>query len=352
MEDRKKTGVDWWKKPEHLKDHPKESSNNERRAPKARATVGRRGRVSRPKAPVTLESMSKRVAKHGLIIVGVVVLIALLAHFALTTLTRHGARRTVPQFESLSMVDAERLAANYELNLVINDSLYAPQYAGGIVLDQLPESGSVVKPGRSIYVTVNAMQQKLVPVPYVAERSLRQAKNMLDVSGLSISQLIYREDLATNYVLEQSYNNNLITLDSKMKAPVGSGITLVVGRQEGALTIVPQLLGLSLREAKSALWESGLNVGAVELESGIDITNESQAMVMMQSVVSESECELGSVVSLSLTLSQSSVDSAIKAQVKAKLEAQEMLEMERALTDSLEQILRDLDAKEKRGLFD
>ena len=40
-------------------------------------------------------------------------------------------------------------------------------------------------------------------MPYVAGRSLRQAKNMLEVAGLGIEQIVYRPDLATNYVLEE-----------------------------------------------------------------------------------------------------------------------------------------------------
>ena len=73
-----------------------------------------------------------------------------------------------------------------------------------VVLDQLPEKGVEVKPGRTIYVTINSFSQKRVPVPYVAGRSLRQAKNMLEIAGLEIAELVYRPDMATNYVLEEA----------------------------------------------------------------------------------------------------------------------------------------------------
>ncbi len=284
MAENQKEGADWWQKPEHLQE--------KKRTPRSK----------RPKAPITVESMSKRLLKHGVIILVGVVSLAACSHFILTWATRHDARRTVPQFESLLLHDAERLAKSHDLNLVINDSLYAPIYAGGTVLDQLPEQGSVVKPGRSIYITINSTQQKMVPVPYVAGRSLRQAKNMLDIAELTIARLIYEPDLATNYVLAQSYDDRPIEKGSEVSAPIGSGITLYVGMQADKMAVIPKLLGLTLKDAKSALWESGLNVGEVKLEKGIDLSNQTLARVDAQDIFAEEEYPLGSEVSISLTL--------------------------------------------------
>ncbi len=316
-----KEGLDWWRKPEHLQEKP-----SQKRVPRSK----------RPKAPITVESMSKRVIKHSVIIVVLVVSLAACSHFLLTWGTRHGARRTVPQFESLSQQDAERLAKSNDLHIVINDSLYAPQYAGGIILDQLPEQGTVVKPGRAIYVTVNATQKKMVPVPYVAGRSLRQAKNMLDIAGLTIEKLVYQPDLATNYVLTQYLDKSKITEGSKQKAPMGSGVILYVGREADKNTIIPKLLGLTLRDAKSAIWESGLNVGDVKLEEGIDLSNQSMARVMSQSVVAESQSSFGREVSISLTLDQEKVNAQLKIYDKEKLERLKAREAEMEALEAAE----------------
>lgn len=120
------------------------------------------------------------------------------------------------------------------------------------MLDQLPEGGVEVKPGRTVYITINAFRQKQVPVPYVAGRSLRQAKNMLEIAGLEIERLVYRPDIATNYVLEEYCDNRPVRPESKIEAEAGSGVTLYVGVQTGdSLTIVPQVIGATLRQAKS-----------------------------------------------------------------------------------------------------
>ena len=130
-------------------------------------------------------------------------LLSLAAHVAMQFGTRHSARRTVPDFTGIPYELAERMAAERSLKLHVNDSLFVPAYDGGTVLDQLPEGGTEVKPGRTVYLTINSYRQKSVEVPYVAERSLRQAKNMLEIAGLEIAELIYKPDMATNYVLEQ-----------------------------------------------------------------------------------------------------------------------------------------------------
>ena len=124
-----------------------------------------------------------------------------------------------------------------------------------------------MKPGRTVYITINSFRQKMVPVPYVAGRSLRQAKNMLEIAGLEIAELIYRPDMATNYVLEEYCEGKPVTPTTRMEAEMGSGVTLYVGVEDGyGTTIVPRLVGLPLAQAKGRLWELGLNVGRVDFD--------------------------------------------------------------------------------------
>lgn len=141
--------------------------------------------------------------KHLFIIVCVLLVLGVATHLLLLLGTRHSAHRTVPDLTGIPLEEALGEARRQGLEIIVNDSLYVPAYDGGVVLDQLPEKGVGVKPGRKVYVTINSYRQKMVTVPYVAGRSLRQAKNMLEVAGLGIEQIVYRPDLATNYVLEE-----------------------------------------------------------------------------------------------------------------------------------------------------
>ena len=171
------------------------------------------------------------------------------------------------------------------------------------MLDQLPHEGTQVKGGRTVYVTINSFSQKKVEVPYVAGRSLRQAKNMLEIAGLEIDRLVYQPDMATNYVLEQRVDGRPIEAGTKRQIEMGSGVTLYVGVAEGdSVVVVPKVIGVSLREAKSRLWEQGFNVGAVVFDEGIDLLNQKDARVYGQQPVQGYATVVGSEVGLRLTL--------------------------------------------------
>ena len=280
------------------------------------------------------------VVYHAVLIVGVVVAILILSSVMMNIITRHGMHRTVPDFTGVRIGDAEAIAKDERLQIIVNDSLFVPAYEGGIVLDQLPKSGAEVKAGRKIYVTINSFRQKMVQVPYVAGRSLRQAKNMLEVAGLEIDKLIYEEDIATNYVLAVEVEGRKLQPESKVEIEMGEGVTLRVGvEQEKNSTIVPKAIGQSLSTAKSRLWEQGLNIGQVNFDEGINLLNQKDARVYRQSLGHNSGAKLGDAVSLWLTLDEKKVESNSAASDKRATELEEeRLEAEQALRDSLEMV--------------
>lgn len=271
-----------------------------------------------------------------------VVLISLLvlSYIALAVGTRHGMRRTVPDFTGLGLKDAQYYAEKRGLKLIINDSLYVPAYPGGMVLEQLPKGGVDVKEGRKIYITINSFAQKKLPMPYVAGRSLRQAKNMLEGAGFGIERLEYVEDIATNYVLAQYLGGVEITEQSDIKIEKGTGVVLKVGvSPDQNMTTVPRLLGRKLFDAKGKLWEQGLNVGEVTYDDGITLLNEDDARVCRQSTLQSSQLPLGSKVSIHLTLDKEVVAAATAEAERALAEALKQREkadsLARAEADSL-----------------
>ena len=271
----------------------------------------------------------------AMIVVGVVLVSAIAMHFG----TRHGSHRTVPDFSGVHLADVEKAAARRGLQIIVNDSLFVPAYEGGIVLDQLPKSGAQVKAGRKVYVTINSMRQKMVKVPYVAGRSLRQAKNMLEVAGLEIERLDYVDDIATNYVLEAYCDGVQLTPESSLEAEMGSGVVLTVGIQDRAVGAeVPKLIGLTLQRAKSRLWEMGLNVGKVTYDDDVDLLDKKSARVYYQSVDYGREAALGDKVRLKLSLDSEKVERAsIDADTIAKRIFARRLEEER-IADSLKNL--------------
>ena len=270
-----------------------------------------------------------------IVVVTVLIVSALAMHFG----TRHGSHRTVPDFAGVQLEDAQLAAQRRGLQIIVNDSLFVPSYAGGMVLDQLPKPGAQVKAGRKVYVTINSLRQKMVKVPYVAGRSLRQAKNMLEVAGLEIEHLEYVDDIATNYVLEQYVDEVQLLPESTIEAEIGSGVVLKVGVAGGSgVAEMPKLIGLSLQRAKSRLWEMGFNVGKVIYDDDVDMLAKKEARIYYQSVDQGRDEELGSKIRVKLTLDMEKVakhsaesDAVAKALIEARMEAERIADSLRNL---------------------
>lgn len=226
----------------------------------------------------------------------------------LNTCTRHNKYQNVPDFAGMTLEQAEKAAKSGDLVIELNDSLYVPTSPGGAILDQFPKPGTHVKAGRRIFVTINAHGRKMVKVPYVTGFSLRQAKNNLQLAGLEIDRIIYREDIATNYVLAQQYKGAEINENSSTMAEQGSGVTLIVGLNPGEpLPAMPKFIGLTLTEAKNRIWEAGMNVGTVNYDGNVSLMERNEARVYRQSPEQVRRADPGTSVDLFLTLDDDKV---------------------------------------------
>lgn len=267
-----------------------------------------------------------------------ILVVVVTAHFFLKAFTRHGQHKAVPEFIGMNLTEVERIAGKESLRIEVMDSLYVPAFEGGTVLDQTPSPGASVKEGRRIFVTVNAYNQRKVRVPYVTGYSLRQAKNNLEVAGLTIDKIIYQSDMATNYVLEQMYKGRVIGASTNLEIEAGSGITLIVGMGSDAGPVqVPKVVGFPVNEASSRLWELGLNVNKIEYDKDVTAMNRHEARVYRQVPGAASSVSLGSGVTIYLTLDKDKVASGDKSsnqqaqQIMKELEsrqAEEVVEAE------------------------
>lgn len=270
------------------------------------------------------------------IVLAILILLTLfyITVFSLAIYTRHGQKYKVPDFSGMSISQAEKASKELELRLEVIDSLYVSTAEKGVILEQYPKSGNVIKSQRRIFLTINTFKPKMIPMPYVAGFSLRQAKNKLIGAGFVIDKLIYRDDIATNNVLEQKYNGKNITPKSNAMGEVQSGVTLIVGLNPVDLDpIVPNVIGLTADQAKSRLWEYGFNVGSVDFDSGSDKENPSSLKVYSQSLPVSSRAMYGRSISISLTSDLSKVSKGAKdAEAEAKKQAQLLI-----IEDSLRQ---------------
>ena len=307
-------------KKERTTSRPEPNTKKETAPRKVQTTTTRTKAKSKTKSEGkggVIAFLKRRPLIANLVYMGIVcILLFLSVYFGLKIGTRHNSVIKVPNFMGMTLDNAECVAKNNDLQLVVRDSIFDVDLPGGTVVDQLPRISPLrevtVKPGRKIYVTVNAYTRRKVDVPYVAKQTLRQALNQVQRSGLTIAKLEYKQDMtSTDYVMKQSIGNNEILPSTKLKVPVGTGITLQVSYQPQEMTtITPRLVGLNLQQAKNTLWDNGLNVAEVVYDDSVDdLIACRKAKVYKQSAKIGSHQHRGTEISLYLTCDKTLIDS-------------------------------------------
>ena len=147
--------------------------------------------------------------------------------FVLDLWTRHGDNVTVPDVKGMHFDDASRLLEDNDFEVVLQDSVYEDGVAPGTVVDQNPKDSVEVKPGRTIYLTINAFYPRTVSLPALTDISLRQARTILE--GLGVKNIKTKE-VPSEYqdlVFAALYNGK--RLKPGERVPLTAQITLEVG---------------------------------------------------------------------------------------------------------------------------
>jgi beta-lactam-binding protein with PASTA domain len=188
---------------------------------------------------------------------------------AIDKFTRHGQEISVPDFTGLYYNELGENPDFSRFDFLVIDSIYEPTKEKGTIIHQDPKPESLVKEGRTIYLTVVAINPKMVTVPLLKDLSLRQATSLLQTYNLKVGKLSYEPDIARNAVLRTLYRGE--ELDSGVQVVAGSAIDLVLGLgEQQELIPVPILIGLHRSEAIKVLHEYSLNIGEEHFDEGDD----------------------------------------------------------------------------------
>src|SRR5690606_37180856 len=114
--------------------------------------------------------------------------------------------QTVPDVTKMSLPQAREILAQQGLRDSLLDQRYNAQLPPEFVVDQSPAPGSIVKPNRKIYLTINTTTRPQVTVPDIRNLSLRNAELQIRNYGLTVGEISYISSLFKNSVVEQSVN--------------------------------------------------------------------------------------------------------------------------------------------------
>lgn len=193
----------------------------------------------------------------GLSAIGLgLVVFALLFNFAVMPIwTRHDATLTVPDVREMTPDEAETTLRLAGLDGEYDEQPYNPNLEKDIVVDQSPEAGTTVKPGRRVYYYVNASPKDLVSVPDVRTFSEGRAREAITEAELVVARVeddTLRTPFAGTVTRQQPTGGTQV--------PVGQRITLWVspGIDGSREVTVPDVIGRSAEEARERIRAAGL----------------------------------------------------------------------------------------------
>lgn len=231
------------------------------------------------------------------------------AQLGLKAITRHNKVITVPDFTNMSVADARIVAKRNAIRTEVVDSVYVKRMEKGHVFSQNPAAGSQVKKNRTIKLTINSNQTKMVKMPNLVGYSLRQAKTEIMAAGLTVGKLAYREDLATNNVLDQFIKGKYIAPGTQVEAETPVDLLLGLSPDDNQ-TFIPYLVGFTLPVARDNIFENSLNLGNVSYDETVQTYQDTLSAVVYQQTPAYhvgAPAAMGTAIHLKLTTSQAKI---------------------------------------------
>lgn len=156
-----------------------------------------------------------------------------IAYFSFAIFTKHGEKNVVPGVEKMSYSQAIEILHSKGFKVDIRDSLYKENEKPGYVIEQFPKANSVVKPGRKIFLYINAVHPKEVIIDEdnnpredaLKSTSFRQGMARLEELGFKNIRVV--KILGENDCISKIFANGQV-VKKMQKTPVNAKIVMEV----------------------------------------------------------------------------------------------------------------------------
>jgi eukaryotic-like serine/threonine-protein kinase len=214
---------------------------------------------------------------------GIIFLICIVLYIvffiSLHSITKHGKEVKIPDVMGKRIDVATWQLKELHFETAV-DSIFDPAAKPLIVLRQTPDTGSIVKEGRTVFLTINMVTPPKIPMPKLTGMSLRSAEMLLRNNILLLGDTTYKPDINGGLILEQRYNG--FPINPGQMIPQGSKISLVIGNGLGNTQyIMPDLIDMNEDMAMTMLSPYRLRIGIVA-RSGVQIADTAAAKVIGQ----------------------------------------------------------------------
>jgi len=180
--------------------------------------------------------------------------------------TNHGQEIPVPNVINKSVHDAVKILEDNGLDYEVDSAAYNPKFRPLQVLKVYPAPGSRVKDGRAIQLMVNPKSWAPVIVPDVINKYSGLAFQRLDRVGLKVGDTIFEPSIQKDAVLRILFKGNSLKPGSLL--PRFSTVDVVIGSGPMRNINIPNVVGLTVKEAKAYIARNLFEVGIVDHEDG------------------------------------------------------------------------------------
>ena len=194
--------------------------------------------------------------------------VVVLAFLLIEVIARQGKEYELPDIYGESLQELESHNPLH-FKYVVIDSVYHADKEGGLVVQQDPKAGTMVKTHRKIYVTVTTYAPADVVLPELSNMTVRSAVSALEAAGLRCGKLRFVDSPYRNVILEATCKGKMVYAGEKMDQ--GAVVDLTVGMGEKLVgSRVPFVIGQSPAKARRGILSASLNVGQEHFEEVTD----------------------------------------------------------------------------------
>lgn len=224
--------------------------------------------------------------------------------------TNHGQKLELPDYVNQNYIEAQKDAKSKTFEIIVTDSIHKVGKEGGLIIDQNPTPGSMVKEQRKIYVNITKYSPdrlKLSDLPILYGNDFDQKRTELKYLDITSKILKERYDPGEpNHILEVWYNGKLIIdnklVNSSVEIDKGGILEFVISKREGGKGLIPDLVCQEFSAAETMALLSKFQIGRI-IEEG-EITDRNTAFVSSQMPISDGTSELSYNSEISVTISQ------------------------------------------------
>ncbi|MBK9108939.1 MAG: PASTA domain-containing protein [Saprospiraceae bacterium] len=213
----------------------------------------------------------------------------------------------MPKYIGVSQEEAIKHARKKDFVLLVTDSIFWKGKPGGLIISQIPTAGSMVKEGRSIYVTITkyraeGLLSSDLPILYGKRFEFKRKELYNNFELYSRVKEIRYDPGPEQHILEVQYKGQVLTDAEKRTDNIeilkGDTLDFVLSTQSGGKVDMPKLRCMNFAEVRFLLNTYKLELSDLQYMS--EITDEENAIVVWQYPNPGESIALGSTIQLKI----------------------------------------------------